>query len=98
MSYYEEWKRDTKDPTKGQWEETRKIAGIRLDESKGMIAEFNFTRPNTKKYSVHNEILEGNEVIGLRCSNAEFLGGGKSLTNLSFVLWSGPIRYKDNSE
>ena len=69
-----------------------------MDDSAGVVAELSFTRANVKTYTVANEILEGNEVIGLRCSLNDTFKAKDSISNLSFVLWSGPIRHKDISE
>ena len=73
----------------GKWESTRKIAGIKFSDKDGEIAKIQLRRAdnNDKRIHIENEILAGNEIIGLRCS-ADKAG----IKNLSFVLWSGPIR------
>ena len=94
VSYWKDWDAGD-DERAGKWVSTRKISGIMFNSSDSIVGNLRINRghDDEQRDYVRNEILLGNEVIGLRCST-DF----KEIRNLSFVLWSGPIRHKDINE
>ena len=95
IEYWKDWKiDDTKEnreslwPT-GSWVKTDRIAAIKFYDGRfGKFAEIDLYRRegNDKRDSESLDIIDGNEIIGIRCRK-EF----GTLANLSFLLWQCPI-------